>query len=150
MGFQWMRILAPRADSNSIRYSSTLARVAPISSTNFAAVLFRRVAETLGRSTHVFFEASPRECATRYLPWQRANFVADCHTDCGSFVRGGWLERNCSSSAWSSAIESGTGGVRLDMISRVRRPMNLSVCAGRKSCTLAESTRGIVHPRRKV
>src|SRR5215831_15164737 len=38
---QWMRSLRPRADSNSITYSSTLWRVAPISSMNLAGAFFR-------------------------------------------------------------------------------------------------------------
>jgi hypothetical protein len=43
--FQWMRILGPCPDSNSITYSSTLAPAAPINSTKDGWLPFRREAE---------------------------------------------------------------------------------------------------------
>src|SRR6266700_1798902 len=42
---QWIRSLAPRADSNSITYSSILSPATPISSTNLGCVFFRRRTE---------------------------------------------------------------------------------------------------------
>jgi hypothetical protein len=51
------------------------------------------------------------------MPWQRASSPADCHKDSGSLVRGGWVERNCSSCACSSVIDSEIGVACLGMIS---------------------------------
>src|SRR6266851_6752008 len=49
--FHWIRILGPREDSNSIRYSSTLVPAGAISSTNAGFAVLRPAARRWERET---------------------------------------------------------------------------------------------------
>ena len=53
-----------------------------------------------------------------YTPCWRASSTAACHSDSGSFVRPGWVLRNCSNGRCSCAIGSGMGVFSRFMISR--------------------------------
>lgn len=82
--FQWMRILLPLADSNSIRHSGVEAGAGAISSTNLGLRGARRLRPSAATRSRFSLPASRCSCwAVRFTPSWRAALIAADHNSSG-------------------------------------------------------------------
>src|SRR6185369_13203584 len=84
VAFQWMRILLPLPDSNSIRHSGVEAAAGAISSTNLGFRGARRSRPSAATRSRFSLPASRCSCwAVRFTPSWRAALIAADHNSSG-------------------------------------------------------------------
>jgi permease MlaE len=147
--FQWIRILLPAADSNSIRHSRLALGAGAMSSTNLGerGVFDRRLsAATRSRFS---LPASRRNCwAVRFTPCFRAALVATVHksSGIGDFRVRPLLHCSNRACAASMLLVSATCSAIFFPNPQLKPSKNhSSSCDPQRSRTLAERTPIIVH-----